>query len=774
MKINSTWKFYIKINLTALIFCLCSGNLLAGNYEYSEFPHHSYQSSLTASSPLQDNYDVLIYDIDLTIEINDTSYISGTVSFDARIKEDDVDVIEINLSDSLTVTAVYDDFGELNFDHENDLITVRFDHLYNTGDTISITTEYWGIPDSNCGSVNQGFEKKTEGNTTIISTLSQPECARSWWPCKDRVDDKADTFYISITVEDTLSCATNGKLTDSIPDLDKKTVKYKYLVSHPMTTYNFAFAISNYCVEKDIWYYNNGLSSMPIYHYVKKPFSCDRINKWKETPELLTFYSDWFGLYPYADEKYGHAQYFRSFMEHQTISFMDSSINAFDNAEYFAHELAHQWWGNNITCSTWNDVWIQEGMATYAEALYFEEYGKSPEPSFDNYMRGKRYEKADRALYDTSVTDLDVLFDTTFTYNKGAWVMHMLRKKLGDDRFKIGLKAITSLEDKYSSITTAQFQKEIENATGIDLEKFFDQWVYGKGIPEYEWSYWYGLANPLDTDETEDKTKILFAYIEQTQDDSLGIFEMPVDIFIDYKSTAFNDTIVTFEIDERTNRCFVEIEGDIDTVYFDQDNSVLQTNKLAKWRTRIIKNSDVPEIPEIDLDSGLVGKGYNDTIYTSDNNSSVIFDIATGSVLPPGLTLESSGLIKGICESKGTFTFFVTASIDGTIVDSAPLTIKINSLPEHFNLYQNYPNPFNNGTIISFDMPKSGNATIDIFNILGQKVTTLIDGFYIADHEYKIKWEGKNDLGRNVSSGIYFYRLKSGEYSTTRKMMLLK
>jgi len=757
---------YIIIGLLILIINLLSGKLLADNFEHSKLPIHKLPILKSTATSYMDYYDLLSYDIDLKVKHFGVDGIKGTVGFEAQIVENNISRIEINLADNMIVDSIYNESDTFEFDHSNDLITITLKRTYNSGESIKLTTAYRGWPEP-CGL--QGFnimkhDIKTRGQL-VISTLSEPECARSWWPCKDQANDKANRYDIAIEVDKQFYCVSNGSLDSTIASGDT-THTFYYTEKYPMATYNFAMAISDYAIWDDFWPYNNDQDTMPIYHYVFRALDDTyRETKWGITPDVLTLLSDWFGQYPFADEKYGHANYQAPYgMEHQTISFMPGYNVVFDSAKYLVHEMAHQWWGNMITCESWNHVWIQEGLATYSEALYYENTGEWEK--YHQHMNGIRCEKTNRSVYVEDETDIDEIFDEEFTYYKAAWVMHMLRRKLGDDLFRDCLHALSDSESKYGSAKTDDVKNIFEDTTSMDLDKFFDQWIYGVGLPNYEWSYWQGPAN---TNENSSARNI-YLYVEQVQETNPKVFEMPVDFVFEYKNGQI-DT-VTLEINDRINRHVIKVSDVIDTVKLDPMNWVLQKNENIDWRMRIVTEY-VPGIPEIALDTGVVGTEYEDTIFTSNEVNDRPMFYRTDGNLPPGWTLNSDGVIHGLCLDVGSYDFTVVA-VYGNISDTLSLSLTILPLPENYSLYQNYPNPFNNGTIIVFDLPKPGNTTIEIFNVLGQRIKTLIDGFYFAGNQYHVVWQGKNDLGKNVSSGIYLYRLRSGDYTSTRKMLLLK
>jgi hypothetical protein len=214
-----------------------------------------------------------------------------------------------------------------------------------------------------------------------------------------------------------------------------------------------------------------------------------------QTPDIiptLDIFNTLFGTYPFAKEKYGHAQFgWGGSMEHQTMSFM----NGFDRY-LMAHELAHQWFGNKVTCGSWRDIWLNEGFATYAEGLITER--REPE----NWTNWKRI-KIDRitsqpfgSVFVQDTTDVMRVFDGRLSYDKGAMCLNMLRQNVGDSLFFLGIKNyVNHTELAYNYATTADFEKIMTQTTGVDLHHFFQDWIYGEGYPNYDISWTQNATN---------------------------------------------------------------------------------------------------------------------------------------------------------------------------------------------------------------------------------------------------------------------------------------
>ncbi len=479
----------------------------------------------------QDNIDVVHYEIDLDVDPT-TATIEGTVLVEALVLETSPSSVTLDLVDSLAVTAVREAGSVVTFTHVNDLVIVDIEGSYQPGDTIRLSIDYKGNPTA----VNDelrltAFTFDTHGphDAPSIYTLSEPFFARAWWPCKDVPSDKA-TVRLRISVPDTLLVASNGTL-EAEEVLAGNRKRFVWFESYPIATYLVSLAISDYRVFEDYYRYGE-LDSMVVRYFVYPEDLDDATEDWSVTVPMIDFYSGLFGQYPFTREKYGMAEFgWGGAMEHQTCTSMSAGmINGRHSYDWVvAHELSHQWWGDMITPGDWKDIWLNEGFATYCEALWFEHEGGFPD--YLDWIRRHRTSFGFRGtLYDP-----DVMFGTT-VYWKGMWVLHMLRGVMGDSAFLDALRAYAAdPEFAYGNATGRDFQRVCETAYGSGLRWFFDEWVYGTGEPTYEY-YWSEDASvpggPLDVT------------IRQVQ--SGTVFEMPVELrFAVVSGDTTVDTTVT-------------------------------------------------------------------------------------------------------------------------------------------------------------------------------------------------------------------------------------
>lgn len=583
----------------------------------------------------QTNYDVLFYDIFIRVD-DTTEIIYGAVKLVALTTEDGVSEAQVDFYDNMVVDSIVSPLEVLPYSHSDNVVTVTLDGAYDTGQQFEFDIYYHGHP------VEGGFQAfafDTRLGKKIITTLSEPYFARTWWPCKDRMDDKADSFNIAVEVDTAFYVGSNGAL-DSTVDNGGNTHTFYYTVRYPMVTYLFSLAISEYTVWYDEWIYNNGQDTMLIVNAVypdKYNYSLDKLGV---TPGAITAFSDNYGQYPFVNEKYGHANFeWGGAMEHQTMTSTSGSSFGF-STPVVVHELSHQWWGNMITCKTWSDIWLNEGWASYSEALYY--LVTKGWDSYHDYMNGMDYSGGGTIyIYDT--TNAWNIF-SSIVYDKGAWVVHMLRGVLGDSLFFAGIDAYYHSEYQYAAATTEDFKNVFEGATGVELDWFFDEWIYGTYRPNYRWSYW---QEPSDTGGYD-----VFIHVEQVQTTDPQVFTMPVDFFFDLSSGP--DDTITLWIDKRVDLFKLNFPGILNTVKLDPSGWVLKYQTNQSWKLYIVTIED-------DLSGGRQHFAYSDTIQARGGTGANTWSVVDGA-LPAGYGIDHNGIITSGTSDTGRFTF--TALVD--------------------------------------------------------------------------------------------------------------
>ncbi len=432
--------------------------------------------------PGDSTIDVTYYKLDLTLQYSQHNLI-GAVTVNAKSQSAGLKSFFLDLQDTLKVDSVVSEGKQLAFIHSNAKLQITLDTTLDTGGSFSVTVYYEGIPGtSGFGS----FEFGSHNGQPAIWSLSEPYGASDWFPCKDTPADKADSSDVWVTCNESMTAASNGILQQVVTS-SNGTKTYKWHNGYPIAQYLISIAVSNY-VQHVNYYKYTATDSMPVLYFVYPEDDSLAKEGISKVPNMIKIFSERYGQYPFIKEKYGEAEFgWGGGMEHQTCT----SLGSFDE-DLEAHELAHQWFGDKVTCADWNDIWLNEGFATYSEAVYFEAtQGKSAyDQMIANDMKSAR--SAQGAIYLKNISDVNSIFNYARSYAKGAVVLHMLRGIVGDSTFFNILRTYNSTPGlAYGVATTRDFERVAEQVYGSSLSYFFNEWIYGEGLPTYsvDWSY---------------------------------------------------------------------------------------------------------------------------------------------------------------------------------------------------------------------------------------------------------------------------------------------
>lgn len=496
-------------------------------------------------------YDVKHYDLDLSVAL-DSQYLQGVASILIEIVQA-TSSIQLDFKDYYTVDEV--GLAAESYALENDELTLVLDQSYPEGALVEVLVTYSGIPQLESNTKGLRYENHN-GNELIIATLSTPFLAHTWYPCKDGPEDKADSVFVSVTIKDTtiagiqLVAVSNGLLKEVTSENNFNTYHWEH--RYPIVPYYVMVAISNYASFSET--YVNGSETFPLDYYVFENNISDAQSGVEDLPLAMDLFTDLFGPYPFASEKYGMTQLgFYGGIENQT----NAIVGNMDAGWFYVsvHELAHMWFADNITCSNWHHGWLNEGFATYSEALWAEAEGGFE--AYQNKMVSKEF-WAGGTLYLQDIDDPFQIF-IGIIYNKGAWTLHMLRGILGDEVFfQALLNYSTNSSFSYGHATTEDLQAVFESESGLDLDYFFEQWVYEEYYPKYRYNYVY--------DSEEQK---LHLAVNQTQGQQgwLDVFTMPIQVRLTFADgteamhTIFNDQQEqTFVIE--TSKTVIDVDFD--------------------------------------------------------------------------------------------------------------------------------------------------------------------------------------------------------------------
>lgn len=445
-----------------------------------------------------------VWDLDPAIH-----FISGSVTsyFTAMA---DLDQLIFDLSDSLTVDGVILHGNAIGFSQEpGDLLVITLPATITDGQTDSITVSYHGMPpNTGFGS----FVTDVHAGAPIVWTLSEPYGAKDWWPCKQDLNDKVDSLDMYVTTPMNNRAAGNGVL--MAPDTTGEQVTWHWRHRHPIDYYLIGTAVTNYQV--DIQYVVLDGDSMPMVSYAyPEDFDAAVVNATGVLAEIELF-SQLFGTYPFANEKYGHAQFgWGGGMEHQTMTFLGVY-----HPEISSHELGHQWFGDKVTCASWADIWLNEGFATYLSGLAYEHLDPALWPIWKQAKINGIISEPDGSVFCTDTLDNARLFSSRLTYNKGAMVINMLRWVCGDSAFYQGVR--NYLNDPtlaYGTAITADLKAHLEATSGLDLTEFFADWYYGEGYPTYTTAWSQAADGTVHVNLSQ-----------TTSHPSVDFYEMPVPV----------------------------------------------------------------------------------------------------------------------------------------------------------------------------------------------------------------------------------------------------
>jgi aminopeptidase N len=589
----------------------------------------------------QSDYDARYYRLDLTL--NDTTeIISGSAHMYADALIDGFIDLELNFFDNpaMYVDSIKTNGNPLSFSWYDDLLHVTLDRPYDQ-EPFDVMVYYHGHPLE--GGL-ESFDWSTHGSPAVpvISTLSCPYFAQAWWPCKDVPRDKADSADINITVRSDLYVASNGLLQEIVDNGSTKT--YKWHERYPITTYLIFIAATDYAIFSN-WYHplSKDADSMEVIYYVYPERLSQAEDLYPMTPSVIEFYANTFGEYPFVEEKYGMAHFtWGGGMEHQTCT---SILYSWYSQWVLVHELAHQWWGDYITCHNWHHVWLNEGFATYCEALWAEY--TTGEDYYHTYMNSMRY-LSGGTIFIEDTTDAWNIF-STIVYDKGAWVLHMLRHVVEDPTFFQILRAYYS-EYPYGVAQTEDFQGVCEEVSGMDLDYFFDQWIYGTRYPKYRYSWIYESAGSGYYD--------VYLHLEQYQTTEPLHFTMPVDITI---TAGGEDTTFVVFNDPRHQDFQFRVYAFPSDLQVDKDQWILRTVASTSYSLNIVT---------ADLSSGTQLITYEDTLLAKGGTPPYKWHIESGN-LPDGLELDSlTGVISGFPVVADSFDFAVRVTDSGAPPDT--------------------------------------------------------------------------------------------------------
>ena len=483
-------------------------------------------------------------------------YIEGQVSAGFIITSS-TQSVSFDLTDSMRVDSILYRKQPISFNRPgNHSLKINFPTVLAVGTRDSVEIFYKGVPPNTTGFGT--YINTAHAGVPVTWTLSEPYGSMEWWPCKNGLNDKADSLEIIITTPDAYTSSTNGMLQSENVSNGFRTTYWKH--RYPIATYLVAIAATNYTILTDTVQLGNTV--MPLVQYAYPESAVSFKNAAALTARTLRLFHETFGEYPFIKEKYGHTQFsWGGGMEHQTNSFM---YNVSENL--VVHEAAHQWFGDKVTCGSWKDIWLNEGFAVFMTNYSIEKYYSEAVLLANIRAQLNSVVSAPGgSVYVEDTANVNRIFSGRLTYNKGGWVIRMLRWKLGDEAFFKGLRNyLTDPSHSYGYALSSDLQRILEQAGGISLKEFFEDWVYGEGHPTYQLK-WSDIGNGwIETNLSQ-----------TTSHPSVDFFEMPVPVRF---KNATRDTTLVIHHERNQQTAFQQLGFSPDSVFIDPKLKLVSAN----------------------------------------------------------------------------------------------------------------------------------------------------------------------------------------------------
>ena len=582
--------------------------------------------------PPESKYDLKFYKLNLNVERN-TTFISGNVLSKAKVVVASLDTFAFLLHQNFTIDSVYVNGAKRNFIRKDSLIKATAGIPILQNQLFDAIVYYNGTAPSGGGAaIGDGYSAGTSGSwgNQVSWSLSESLVAYQWFPCKQDLRDKIDSSWVFATTDSTNLVGSNGLLTNVVTVGAKKRFEWK---SHkPIAYYLISVATAKY---KQYNLYAHPMYLAPDSIFIQNFIYDNAINNaaWNTQKTALNkivatieLESKLFGMYPFYKEKYGHCMApFGGGMEHQTMT----SLGFFD-FEIDAHELGHQWWGDNVTCASWKDIFMNEAWASYTEYLcdeYLPSISGTTASAKMTTVHNNVMSQLGGSSYFTNADTMNanVIFNSRLTYDKGSAILHSLRYEINND--SMFFPAIRAFQNTYknSVASVIEFRNFMATYTGINFTQFFNQWYYGQGYPTFDVKF--------------AKSGNVF-YLKSTQTQSMPSATSLFITHVDYRvsRTAKSDTVLRLMHGQTIENYTVALTGSVTSVFVDPANWIL--NKVIG---PVQDNSIMVGVPELEIASVFIGPNpmsdlLSITVNTNDKYSIEIIDITGRQVVAQSFT----------------------------------------------------------------------------------------------------------------------------------------
>ena len=515
---------------------------------------------------LMNKYDAKFHHLNINVERTGKS-ISGKIRTLAQVKSLTLDTFGVEFYNTMIIDSARINGALVSPVRLQDAVNFILPSSLSQNDMIDATIYYHGnAPTVNGSAIGDGLNNGTSGSwgNQVTWSLSEPYSAYEWFPCKQQLQDKLDSSYVYVTTDSANKVGSNGLLTNVVTVGNKK--RYEWKNRHFIDYYLISIAVAKY-VDYSFYAHPAGTTdSILVQNYIyDNPATLTNFKPViDQTDDLIEYFSDIFGMYPFADEKYGHAMApFSGGMEHQTMT----SLGFFD-FELVAHELGHQWWGDNVTCSTWNDIFINEGFASYSEYLALQQFDPTNANPAMLQVHTSVLSQPTGSVYNPDTTDINRIFSSRLSYNKGSAILHSLRFVINDDNTFFTVLKTFQNQFRNSTASINDFKTVAETVTGLNLTQFFNQWIFGEGYPTFT-VRWNQIGNTF--------------YLRNTETVSASSITPLFITPLEYKLTRnIGDTIIKLNQNAALENYTLTIPGTVTAVTTDPNNWILNKGTVTK------------------------------------------------------------------------------------------------------------------------------------------------------------------------------------------------
>jgi aminopeptidase N len=520
-------------------------------------------------------YNVLHYNLDVEIE-NIKPYIRGNCTITAKVLTEGLDTFRFELSSDISLDSVFFSSHKLVSSRRNNVVAAVLPFTLHKEQSLSVQVYYHGEIEQKGFFSPLSCKSDSKWQQPVTWTLSEPYGAKYWFPCKQDARDKADSVHINVTVPSPLKAGSNGLLTRVVP-VDEDHLRYEWKTNYPIPYYLISLCVSDF---REYNFYAKLASGDSVfvqnYIYNQPDFFTENKEQIDQTSSLLNFFSSTFCEYPFIREKYGHCMApMGGGMENQTMT----TLSSFDFT-LIAHEMAHQWFGDMVSCANYHDIWLNEGFASYSEYLALDKL--SSHQRAQNWLNeaqriALREPEGSVFIDDISESNQYRIFSYALTYKKGATLLHMLRYELNNDDlfFKVLRNYLQAY--KYSSASLTDFISVLNSTTQKNYSWFFDQWFYGKGYPIFDLSW----------NQVNDTLQLLVS--QKPSAEGGPFFRTPFDIKL---KLARRDSTLRFNMDSTVQYFRIPMSDYIRSIEFDPQH----------WLLKKVSTDKVPVIPIVNND----------------------------------------------------------------------------------------------------------------------------------------------------------------------------